>query len=42
MQKPKDGAKTHVSKKDYEEFIRQIRLADLHAQKRKLGVWAAK
>lgn len=41
MQKPKTGVKTHISKKDYEEFVRQLRLADLYAQKRKLGVWAA-
>ena len=41
MQKPKAGVKTHISKKEYEEFVRQLRLADLYAQKRKLGVWAA-
>ncbi|WP_143434997.1 hypothetical protein [Hymenobacter roseosalivarius] len=39
MQKPKAGVKTHVSKKEYEEFMLQVRLAELYAQKKKLGVW---
>lgn len=40
MQKPKADVKNHISKKDYEEFMLQIRLAELYAQKKKLGVWA--
>jgi hypothetical protein len=39
MQKPKTGAKTYISKKEYEEFMLQIRLAEIYAQKKKLGVW---
>ncbi|WP_262888639.1 hypothetical protein [Hymenobacter sp. HDW8] len=39
MQKPKTDVKTYISKKEYEEFMRQIRLAELYAQKKKLGVW---
>lgn len=39
MQKPKANVKTYISKKDYEEFMRLIRLAEIYAQKKKLGVW---
>jgi hypothetical protein len=39
MQKPKTGVKNHISKKEYEEFMLQIRLAEIYAQKKKLGVW---
>ncbi len=39
MQKTKADVKNHISKKEYEEFMLQIRLAELYAQKKKLGVW---